>query len=78
MQATILSKATEYIAHLERRNQSLNTEKKALLDRINTFEGLILSRKHHNQQMYHHDQHQLLLQHQMMEHNNVDRRSNMN
>ncbi|KFY32343.1 hypothetical protein V493_00291 [Pseudogymnoascus sp. VKM F-4281 (FW-2241)] len=65
--ATILSKATEYIGHLERRNQGLIGEKKSLIDRITTFENLLLGRK----QLYHPDQ--LLLQHRlMMEHGDID------
>lgn len=65
-QATILSKATEYIGHLERRNQTLIREKKALLDRIEAFENLIMGRKNSGQGMYTPDQ--LMLQHnQMME-----------
>ncbi|KFY04795.1 hypothetical protein O988_00508 [Pseudogymnoascus sp. VKM F-3808] len=68
--ATILHKATEYIGHLERRNQALQKEKRALDDRIATFESLLLGRKNAAAQMYHPEQ--LLLQHQMMEHGNMN------
>jgi hypothetical protein len=77
-QATILAKAVEYIGHLERRNQTLINEKKALNDRINTFENLIIGRKAASQQMFTPDQ--LLLQHNPMVDNSLpdgqtDRRS---
>lgn len=42
--ATILSKATEYIAHLEKRNQKLARENAALLSRVEGFEMLVMSR----------------------------------
>ncbi|PSR82499.1 helix-loop-helix DNA-binding domain-domain-containing protein, partial [Coniella lustricola] len=42
--ATILSKATEYIAHLERKNRSLAKENCALRNRVEGFEMLVLSR----------------------------------
>ncbi|OBT70176.1 hypothetical protein VE03_00333 [Pseudogymnoascus sp. 23342-1-I1] len=81
--ATILAKATEYIIHLERRNQALISEKSALIERINTFENLMLARKHPAQQqmsqhqMYHPDQ-LLLHQHQMMDPGNVDHQNGRN
>ncbi|ELR04663.1 hypothetical protein VC83_07088 [Pseudogymnoascus destructans] len=75
--ATILSKATEYIGHLERRNKSLQSEKASLLDRISTFENLLLGRKHHGQQIYHPDQ-LLMQQHQMMDRGNANQRPNRN
>ncbi|KAJ9131722.1 Sterol regulatory element-binding protein 1 [Pleurostoma richardsiae] len=42
--ATILGKATEYIAHLERRNRSLAKENAALRSRVEGFEMLVMSR----------------------------------
>lgn len=42
--ATILSKATEYIAHLERRNRNLAKENAALRGRVEGFEMLVMSR----------------------------------
>lgn len=42
--ATILGKATEYITHLERRNQNLAKENAALRSRIEGFEMLVMSR----------------------------------
>lgn len=41
--ATILSKATEYIAHLERKNRSLAKENSALRNRVEGFEMLVMS-----------------------------------
>lgn len=41
--ATILSKATEYIAHLEKRNNYLSKECQILKDRVDAFEILIMS-----------------------------------
>ncbi|POS70559.1 hypothetical protein DHEL01_v211048 [Diaporthe helianthi] len=41
--ATILSKATEYIAHLERKNRSLAKENLALRNRVEGFEMLVMS-----------------------------------
>lgn len=41
--ATILSKATEYIAHLEKRNTYLSKECQALKDRVDAFEILLMS-----------------------------------
>ncbi|OBT83674.1 hypothetical protein VE02_07640 [Pseudogymnoascus sp. 03VT05] len=75
--ATILSKATEYIGHLERRNKALQTERLSLIDRISTFEGLLLGRKH-GQPMYHPDQQLLMQQHQMMDRGNANQRPNRN
>jgi hypothetical protein len=43
-QATILSKAAEYISHLEKRNKWLTKEDKALKARIDAFENLIMAR----------------------------------
>jgi hypothetical protein len=42
--ATILGKATEYITHLERKNQNLAKENAALRSRIEGFEMLVMSR----------------------------------
>lgn len=42
--ATILSKATEYISHLERRNKNLSRENAALRDRVEGFEMMVMSR----------------------------------
>lgn len=42
--ATILSKATEYIAHLERKNRSLAKENASLRNRVDGFEMLVMSR----------------------------------
>lgn len=42
--ATILGKATEYILHLERRNQNLAKENAALRSRVEGFEMLVMSR----------------------------------
>ena len=43
-QATVLSKAAEYIAHIERRNKTLTKEKNALKSRLEAFELLMISR----------------------------------
>jgi hypothetical protein len=42
--ATILGKATEYILHLERRNENLAKENAALRSRVEGFEMLVMSR----------------------------------
>jgi hypothetical protein len=42
--ATILGKATEYILHLERKNQNLAKENAALKSRVEGFEMLVMSR----------------------------------
>ena len=42
--ATILSKATEYITHLERKNRNLAKENAALRSRVEGFEMLVMSR----------------------------------
>lgn len=42
--ATILSKATEYIAHLEKKNRNLAKENTALRNRVEGFEMLVMSR----------------------------------
>ncbi|PTD08158.1 Sterol regulatory element-binding protein 1 [Fusarium culmorum] len=42
--ATILSKATEYIAHLEKRNRSLAQENTQLRNRMEGFEMMVMSR----------------------------------
>lgn len=42
--ATILSKATEYIAHLERRNAALAKENATLRNRVDGYEMLVISR----------------------------------
>jgi hypothetical protein len=46
--ATILGKATEYILHLERRNQNLAKENAALKSRVEGFEMLVMSRSDTN------------------------------
>jgi len=43
--ATVLSKATEYIAHLEKRNKLLTKENTSLKSRVEAFEILMLSRQ---------------------------------
>lgn len=48
--ATILSKATEYIAHLERKNRSLAKENSQLRNRVEGFEMLVMSRSGGQQQ----------------------------
>jgi hypothetical protein len=45
IKATILSKATEYISHLEKRNRSLLKENSGLKDRIDAFELLVMGRQ---------------------------------
>lgn len=47
--ATILSKATEYIAHLEQKNRALVKENSALRNRVEGFEMLVMSRSGHSQ-----------------------------
>ena len=47
--ATILSKATEYIAHLEQKNRALVKENSALRNRVEGFEMLVMSRGGHTQ-----------------------------
>ncbi|KUI54197.1 Sterol regulatory element-binding protein 1 [Cytospora mali] len=47
--ATILSKATEYIAHLEQKNRALAKENSALRNRVEGFEMLVMNRGGHNQ-----------------------------
>ncbi|KAF7560218.1 hypothetical protein G7046_g3940 [Stylonectria norvegica] len=42
--ATILSKATEYIAHLEKKNKSLARENNQLRNRVEGFEMMVMSR----------------------------------
>jgi hypothetical protein len=42
--ATILSKATEYISYLEKRNTNLSKECQSLKDRVDAFEILLMSR----------------------------------
>lgn len=42
--ATILSKATEYIAHLEKKNKSLARENNQLRNRVEGFEMLVMTR----------------------------------
>jgi hypothetical protein len=42
--ATILSKATEYIAHLERKNKSLVQENGQLRNRMEGFQMMVMSR----------------------------------
>jgi hypothetical protein len=46
--ATVLSKATEYIAHLEKRNKFLTKENTALKSRVEAFEILMLARQSPN------------------------------
>ena len=43
--ATVLSKATEYIAHLEKRNKTLTKENATLKSRVEAFEILIRARQ---------------------------------
>ncbi|KAH6674985.1 hypothetical protein B0J14DRAFT_479133 [Halenospora varia] len=43
--ATVLSKATEYIAHLEKRNKYLSKENSSLKSRVDAFEILVMSRQ---------------------------------
>jgi hypothetical protein len=45
MKATVLSKATEYIAHLEKRNRYLTKENASLKSRVDAFEILVMSRQ---------------------------------
>jgi hypothetical protein len=49
--ATVLSKATEYIAHLEKRNKYLVKENAALKSRVDAFEILVMSRQQGQQQI---------------------------
>src|SRR4051812_19105548 len=44
-QATVLSKATEYIGHLEKRNKHLQKENASLKSRIEAFEMLLMSQQ---------------------------------
>jgi len=46
--ATVLSKATEYIAHLEKRNKVLTKENQALKARVDAFEMLVMARQNPN------------------------------
>jgi len=48
MQATVLSKATEYIAHLEKRNKYLSKENASLKARVDAFEILVMARQPQN------------------------------
>jgi hypothetical protein len=41
----VLSKATEYIAHLEKRNKYLMKENSSLKSRVDAFEILVMSRQ---------------------------------
>jgi hypothetical protein len=41
----VLSKATEYIAHLEKKNKYLAKENTALKSRVDAFEILVMSRQ---------------------------------
>ena len=50
VQATVLSKATEYIAHLEKRNKYLVKENAALKSRVDAFEILVMARQPQQQQ----------------------------
>jgi hypothetical protein len=43
--ATVLSKATEYIAHLEKRNKTLTKENATLKSRVEAFEILVRARQ---------------------------------
>jgi hypothetical protein len=43
--ATILSKATEYIVHLEQRNKLLATENEALRGKVDGFEILVMNQR---------------------------------
>jgi len=46
--ATVLSKATEYIAHLEKRNRYLAKENSSLKARVDAFEILVMARQPQN------------------------------
>ncbi|RAL68380.1 hypothetical protein DID88_007111 [Monilinia fructigena] len=46
--ATVLSKATEYINHLEKRNKYLQKENASLKSRIEAFEMLVMSSQTQN------------------------------
>jgi len=46
--ATVLSKATEYIAHLEKRNKYLTKENASLKARVDAFEILVMARQPQN------------------------------
>ncbi|KAH6705082.1 helix-loop-helix DNA-binding domain-containing protein [Leptodontidium sp. MPI-SDFR-AT-0119] len=48
--ATVLSKATEYIAHLEKRNKYLTKENTSLKSRVDAFEILVMARQPQNMQ----------------------------
>jgi len=48
--ATVLSKATEYIAHLEKRNKMLLKENSTLKSRVEAFEILMMARQNPQQQ----------------------------
>ncbi|KAH7312118.1 helix-loop-helix DNA-binding domain-containing protein [Rhexocercosporidium sp. MPI-PUGE-AT-0058] len=48
--ATVLSKATEYIAHLEKRNKYLIKENASLKSRVDAFEILVMARQPQNMQ----------------------------
>ncbi|KAF8856148.1 hypothetical protein BDZ45DRAFT_745709 [Acephala macrosclerotiorum] len=48
IEATVLSKATEYIAHLEKRNKYLMKENANLKSRVDAFEILVMSRQQPN------------------------------
>ncbi|TVY91933.1 Sterol regulatory element-binding protein [Lachnellula willkommii] len=47
--ATVLSKATEYIAHLEKRNRYLTKENSSLKARVDAFEILVMARQPQHQ-----------------------------
>ena len=47
----MLSKATEYIAHLEKRNRYLVKENAALKSRVDAFEILVMARQPQQQQV---------------------------
>lgn len=49
--ATVLSKATEYIAHLEKRNKYLVRENVALKSRVDAFEILVMAGQGEQQQL---------------------------
>ncbi|TVY37571.1 Sterol regulatory element-binding protein [Lachnellula occidentalis] len=56
--ATVLSKATEYIAHLEKRNRYLTKENSSLKARVDAFEILVMARQPQMQQQQQQNQQQ--------------------
>jgi hypothetical protein len=64
--ATVLSKATEYIAHLEKRNKYLMKENSSLKSRVDAFEILVMSRQNSGQVQQQQKQQQQQRQQQQM------------